>query len=48
MIYSDYKDFGDIKTAARIEFKSDGFNWKLEVIEFKDLEKVAPSSFSSQ
>jgi hypothetical protein len=47
MIYSDYKDFGDIKTAARIEFKSVGFNRKLEVIEFKVLEKVDPSSFSS-
>jgi hypothetical protein len=49
MIYSDYKDFGGIKTAARIEFKSaglNGFNRKLEVVEFKVLKQVDPSSFS--
>jgi hypothetical protein len=46
MIYSNYKDFGGIKTAAQIDFKSDGFNRKLEVIEFKVLKQVDPSSFS--
>ncbi len=51
MIYSNYKDFGGIKTAAQIDFKSDGlngFNRKLEVIEFKVLKKVDPSLFSSR
>jgi len=46
LIYSDYKDFGGIKTAAQILFKSDGFNRKPEVVEFKVLKKVDPSSFS--
>ena len=46
MIYSNYKDFRGIKTAAQIDFKSDGFNRKLEVIEFKVLKQVDPSSFS--
>jgi len=46
MIYSNYKDFGGIKTAAQVDFKSDGFNRKLEVIEFKVLKQVDPSSFS--
>jgi hypothetical protein len=46
MIYSSYKDFGGIKTAAQIDFKSDGFNRKLEVIEFKVLKTVDPSLFS--
>lgn len=48
MIFSDYKDFGGVKTAARIDFKSKGFNRRLEVIEFKVLEKVDPSSFASK
>jgi hypothetical protein len=49
MIYSNYKDFGGIKTAAQIDIKSDGlngFNRKLEVIEFKILKPVDPSLFS--
>ena len=48
MIYSNYKDFGGIKTAAQIDIKSDGFNRKLEVIEFKVLKPVDPSLFSSR
>jgi hypothetical protein len=48
MIYSNYKDFGGIKTAAQIDIKSDFFNRKLEVIEFKVLKKVDPSLFSSR
>jgi hypothetical protein len=48
MIYSNYKDFGGIKTAAQIDFKGDWFNRKLEVIEFKVLKKVDPSLFSSR
>jgi hypothetical protein len=39
LIFSDYKDFGGIKTAAQILFKSHGFNRKLEVVEFKVLKK---------
>jgi hypothetical protein len=46
MIYSNYKDFGGIKTAAQIDFKSHGFNRKLEVIEFKVLKRVDPLLFS--
>ncbi len=39
------KDFGGVKTAARIGFKGFAFNRKQEVIEFKVLRKVDPSSF---
>jgi hypothetical protein len=49
LTYSNYKDFGGIKTAAQIDFKSkglNGFNRKLEVIEFKVLKSVDPSVFS--
>jgi hypothetical protein len=46
MIYSNYKDFGGMKTAAQIDFKSDGFNRKLEVIEFKVLKQIDPATFS--
>jgi hypothetical protein len=46
-IYSNYKDFGGIKTASRIDFKSQGFNRRLEVVEFKILERVDPKLFSS-
>ena len=42
------KDFGGIKAAAQIDIKSDGFNRKLEVIEFKVLKPVDPSLFSSR
>jgi hypothetical protein len=46
MIYSNFKDFGGIRTAAQIDFKTDGFNRRLEVIEFKVLKQVDPSLFS--
>jgi hypothetical protein len=51
LIYSNYKDFGGVKTAAQIDFKSTGFknivfNRKLEVIEFKVLKPVDPSLFA--
>jgi hypothetical protein len=46
MIYSNYKDFGGIKTAAQVDIKSVGFNRKLEVIEFKVLKQVDRSAFS--
>ena len=44
--YSDYKDFGGIKTAARIDFTNRMFNRRVEVVEFKVLKKIDPSSFS--
>jgi hypothetical protein len=51
LIYSNYKDFGGVKTAAQIDFKSIGFknivfNRKLEVIEFKVLKSVDPALFA--
>jgi hypothetical protein len=46
VIYSNYKDFGGIKTAGQIDIKSPGFNRKLEVIEFKVLKPVDPSLFA--
>ena len=39
LIYSNFKDFGGIKTATQVDFKSRLFNRRLEVIEFKVLEK---------
>jgi hypothetical protein len=46
--YSDYKDFGGIKTAARIDFKNRMFNRRVEVVELKVLKTIDPSSFSPQ
>jgi hypothetical protein len=45
--YKDYKDFDGIKKATKIESKRDGEDFsKSEIIEFKVLEKVEPSTFS--
>ena len=44
--YSDYKDFGGIKTATKLESKIDGKpDRKHEVTEFKILDKVDPLTF---
>lgn len=48
LIYSNYKDFGGIKTAAQLDFKGQLFNRRLEVVEFKVLEKIDWSAFSPQ
>ena len=46
--YGDYKDFGGIKAATRIEFKTDGkTDRKLEVTEFKVLDKVDPLAIAT-
>ena len=46
--YGDYKDFGGIKIATRIEFKIDGKpDRKQEVTEFKVLDKVDPLAFAT-
>jgi hypothetical protein len=45
--YSDYKDFGGIKKATKLEIKRDGNpfqNW--EITEFKVLDKVEPDTFA--
>ena len=45
--YSDYKDFGGIKKATKIEIKRDGEKFQdLEVTEFKVLDKVDPDAFT--
>jgi hypothetical protein len=45
--YADYKDFGGIKKAAKVELKRDGETFlKQEVVEFKVLEKVDPKTFA--
>jgi hypothetical protein len=45
--YADYKDFGGIKAATRLEFKIDGKPYrKQEVTEFKVLDKLDASVFS--
>ena len=45
--FADYKEFGGIKKATRIEVKRDGeFSQVTEVTEFKVLDKVAPETFS--
>jgi hypothetical protein len=46
-LYSDYKDFGGIKQATKVELKRDGESFlKQEITEFKVLEKVDPKAFS--
>ncbi len=46
--YGDYKDFGGIKTATRLESKMDGKpDRKQEVTEFKVLDKVDPLAIST-
>ncbi len=45
--YSDYKDFGGIKKATKIQSKRDGEKFQdIEVTEFKVLDKVEPDTFS--
>jgi hypothetical protein len=43
--YGNYKDFGGIKIATRVEIKNGWLNRKQEIIEFKVLDKVDPSTF---
>jgi hypothetical protein len=46
-IYSDYKDFGGIKKATKIEIKRDGEKFQdLTVTEFKVLDKVESDAFA--
>ncbi|MGO9464215.1 MAG: hypothetical protein ACLQIB_13010 [Isosphaeraceae bacterium] len=45
--FSDYKDFGGIKKATKIQAKRDGEKFQdLEVTEFKVLDKVDPETFA--
>ncbi len=45
--FADYKDFGGIKKATKIEVKRDGEKFQdMEVTEFKVLDKVEPDTFS--
>jgi hypothetical protein len=45
--YGDYKEFDGIKKATKIEVKRDGETFtKMEVTEFKALDKVGPETFS--
>jgi hypothetical protein len=45
--YKDYKDFGGIKKATKVESKRDGEDFiKSEVTEFKVLDKVDPKTFA--
>jgi hypothetical protein len=45
--FADYKDFEGIKQATKIEAKRDGVSFlKLELTEFKVLDKVDPKSFA--
>jgi hypothetical protein len=46
-VYSDFKDFGGIKKAAKHEAKRDGNAFlEAEITEFKALEKVDPETFA--
>ena len=46
-LYSDYKDFGGVKQATKVELKRGGESFlKQEITEFKVLEKVDPKTFS--
>jgi hypothetical protein len=45
--FADYKDFGGIKKATRIEVKRDGeLSQEQEITEFEVLENVAPDTFA--
>jgi hypothetical protein len=45
--FSDYKDFGGIKKATKLQLKRDGEKFQdLEVTEFKVLDKVDPDAFT--
>jgi hypothetical protein len=45
--YGNYKDFGGIKIATRIEIKNGWLDRKHEVTEFRVLDKVDPSAFTA-
>ncbi|HZU37447.1 MAG TPA: hypothetical protein VFA18_16095 [Gemmataceae bacterium] len=46
-LYDNYKDFGGIKKATRVESKRDGERFLLqEITEFKVLDKVDPKTFA--
>jgi outer membrane lipoprotein-sorting protein len=46
-MFSEYKDFGGIKKATKIQSKRDGEKFQdLEVTEFKVLDKVPPDTFA--
>ena len=45
--FADYKDFGGIKKATKVEVKRDGEKFQvMEVTEFKVLDKVDPDTFT--
>jgi hypothetical protein len=45
--FADYKDFGGIKKATKVEVKRDGERFQeMEITEFKVLDKVAPDTFT--
>lgn len=45
--FADYKDFGGIKKATKVEVKRDGETFqKMEITEFKVLDKVDPETFT--
>ncbi len=45
--FHDYKDFGGVQKATRILVKRDGEDWrKVEITEFKVLEKAEPGTFA--
>ena len=45
--YGNYKDFGGIKVATRLEIKNGWATRKQEITEFKFLDKVDPSAFAA-
>jgi hypothetical protein len=45
--FADYKDFGGIKKAAKVEIKRDGEKFQeMDITEFKVLDKVDPETFA--
>ena len=45
--FADYKDFGGIKKATKLESKRDGERFlEAEITEFKVLEKAEPETFA--
>jgi hypothetical protein len=45
--FADYKDFGGIKKATKVEIKRDGEKFQeMDITEFKVLEKVDPETFA--
>jgi hypothetical protein len=45
--YGNYKDFGGIKIATRLEIKNGYLDRKLEITEFKIQDKVDPTAFTA-